>query len=80
VEGAVLEAARGAGVQVRFQADSGTGNSDHREFELDGLPAAKLGPWGGSEPCRHLPCDTWQRLDRTTLRQALAIAAGVARA
>jgi aminopeptidase YwaD len=79
VEGAILQAARAAGATVRFAPDSGTGNSDHREFELSGLPAAKLGPWNGAEECRHRPCDTWQRLDRPTLNRALAIAAGVAR-
>ncbi|MEA2270877.1 MAG: aminopeptidase YwaD [Solirubrobacteraceae bacterium] len=80
VEGPVLAAARAAGARVRFAPDSGTGNSDHREFELSGLPAAKLGAWNGAEPCRHRPCDTWRRLDRTTLNQALAIAERVARA
>jgi aminopeptidase YwaD len=79
VEGAILAAARRANATVRFAPDSGTGNSDHREFELSGLPAAKLGPWNGAESCRHRPCDTWQRLDRPTLNRALAIAAGVAR-
>ena len=37
---AVIRAGRGA---VRWVKDSGTGNSDHREFALAGLPAAKLG-------------------------------------
>jgi hypothetical protein len=78
VEGRVLAGAREAGARVRFAPDSGTGNSDHREFELSGLPAAKLGPWNGAEPCRHRPCDTWRLLDRGTLDQALEIAARVA--
>jgi peptidase M28-like protein len=65
---------------VRVSPDTSTGNSDHREFELSGLPGAKLGPWQGAEPCRHTACDTWQRLDRRTLNRALAIAAGVTRA
>jgi aminopeptidase YwaD len=71
VEGRVLAAARDAGARVRFAPDSGAGNSDHREFELSGLPAAKLGPWNGTEPCRHRPCDTWRLLDRGTLNDAL---------
>jgi len=79
VEGRVLAAARTANATVRFSPDSATGNSDHREFELSGLPAAKLGPWQGAEPCRHTACDTWDRLDRRTLDAALRIAAGVAR-
>jgi aminopeptidase YwaD len=79
VEGLVLEAATAAGARVRFARDTSTGNSDHREFELAGLPGAKLGPWQGVEPCRHRICDTWRRLDRRTLTQAAAIAEGVAR-
>ena len=79
VEGRVLAAARAANATVRFAPDSATGNSDHREFELSGLPAAKLGPWQGAEPCRHTACDTWDRLHRATLDAALRIAAGVAR-
>jgi aminopeptidase YwaD len=80
VERPILAAAGAANATVRFSPDSGTGNSDHREFELSGLPAAKLGPWNGAEACRHRPCDTWQRLDRGTLNRALAIALRVARA
>jgi hypothetical protein len=76
VEELVLAAARDAHATVRFSPDSATGNSDHREFELSGLPAAKLGPWQGAEPCRHTACDTWDRLDRGTLDAALRIAAG----
>ena len=78
VEGRILRAARAAGVRVRFAPDPGTGNSDHREFELAGLPGAKLGPWGGDEPCRHTRCDTWRRLQPKTLNRALAIAERVA--
>jgi aminopeptidase YwaD len=79
VEGRVLAAARQASATVRFAPDAATGNSDHRELELSGLPGAKLGPWNGAEPCRHTACDTWRRLDRATLNDALDIAAGVAR-
>jgi hypothetical protein len=79
VERAILRAARAVNTTVRFAPDSGSGNSDHREFELSGLPAAKLGAWNGAEACRHRPCDTWERLDRATLARALAIAEGVAR-
>ena len=47
---------RGArGARVRWVRDDGTGNSDHREFQLAGLPAAKLGVAGRGEPCRHMP-------------------------
>jgi peptidase M28-like protein len=40
VEGALLAAAERAGVPVSWVRDEGTGNSDHREFQLLGLPAA----------------------------------------
>ena len=70
VEGALLRAARRARVPVSWVRDEGTGNSDHREFELLGLPGAKLGVGAGGEPCRHLPCDRPARLDATSLRLA----------
>jgi len=57
VEGAVIRAGRGT---VRWVRDSGTGNSDHREFALAGLPAAKLGV--PDDPCRHTACDRPARL------------------
>jgi hypothetical protein len=70
VEGQLLRLARRAGVGVEWVRDDGTGNSDHRELELLGLPAAKLGVGAGGEPCRHLPCDTGNRLDRRSLALA----------
>ena len=70
VEGALLQAARRAHVPASWMRDEGTGNSDHREFELLGLPAAKLGVGAAGEPCRHLPCDRPDRLDPRSLRQA----------
>jgi aminopeptidase YwaD len=64
VEGAVIAASRGTGLRTGWQRDSGTGNSDHREFQLAGLPAAKLGVPGN--PCRHEPCDVSSRLTAGT--------------
>jgi hypothetical protein len=64
VEGAVLRASRGTGAHVKWVRDDGTGNSDHREFQLAGLPAAKLGQPGNR--CRHQPCDTAGKLQRRT--------------
>jgi hypothetical protein len=55
VEGAVLRAVRRDGAAASWLRDEGTGNSDHREFQLAGLPAAKLGQ--PDNPCRHEPCD-----------------------
>jgi Peptidase family M28 len=70
VEGALLRAGRRAGAKAVWVRDEDTGNSDHREFELLGLPAAKLGVGAGGEPCRHMPCDTVARLDRRSLALA----------
>jgi hypothetical protein len=70
VEGRVLRAARRSGVPLRWVRDESSGNSDHREFELLGLPAAKLGVGAGGEPCRHSPCDRPGRLDPASLRLA----------
>jgi hypothetical protein len=61
VERAIVRAGRGT---VRWVRDSGTGNSDHREFALAGLPAAKLGV--PADPCRHTTCDRPSRLQAGT--------------
>ena len=70
VEGELLRAARSAGTAVRWVRDEGSGNSDHREFGLLGLPGAKLGVGAGGEPCRHTACDGPGRLERRSLRRA----------
>jgi hypothetical protein len=51
----VVAAAAGTGLRVRWVADEGTGNSDHREFGLAGLTAAKLGV--DDNPLRHTAGD-----------------------
>jgi aminopeptidase YwaD len=68
VEGRILRAGRGA---VRWVKDAGSGNSDHREFTLAGLPAAKLGV--PDEPCRHTACDTPDRLQPKAFKRVRAI-------
>ena len=68
LEGALVRAARRVGARISWVPDEGTGNSDHREFELLGLPAAKLGVGAGGEPCRHTACDRPGRLDPVSLR------------
>jgi aminopeptidase YwaD len=73
VEGVVLAAARRAGVTVRWARDSGTGNSDHREFELAGLPAAVLQVWKGFDPCHHEGCDRPGRLQQPALKRATRV-------
>jgi Peptidase family M28 len=70
VEGVLLRAARREGIPLTWVRDESTGNSDHREFELLGLPGMKLGVGAGGEPCRHSPCDTPDRLDPVSLRLA----------
>jgi aminopeptidase YwaD len=69
VETQIVRAARRAHVKVAWHHDSGTGNSDHREFQLMGLRAAKLGP-RGDEPCRHTACDRPSRLQPGAFRRA----------
>lgn len=67
VEGQLMAAGRRRGVTLRWLRDSGTGNSDHREFELVGLPGFTVQVWGGIESCWHQPCDTWRRLQPGSL-------------
>jgi hypothetical protein len=74
VEGTILAAARRAGVTVRWARDSGTGNSDHREFELAGLPAAVLEVWKGIDACHHEGCDRPRRLQKPAMKRALRLA------
>jgi hypothetical protein len=74
VETAILRAARRAGVSAVWVRDGSDSNSDHREFELLGMPAAKLGVGAGGEPCRHMACDTSDRLDRHSLALAQRLA------
>jgi Iap family predicted aminopeptidase len=73
VEGQILAAARRAGVTVRWARDSGAGNSDHREFELAGLPGAVLEVWKGIDPCHHQACDRPRRLQKPALNRMLRI-------
>jgi aminopeptidase YwaD len=80
VEGALLRAGGRADVPVSWVRDETGGNSDHREFELLGLPGAKLGVGAGGEPCRHSPCDRPGRLDPGSLRQAERLVAEALRA
>jgi hypothetical protein len=67
-------------VPVSWVPDETSGNSDHREFELLGMPGAKLGVGAGGEPCRHSPCDRASRLDPTSLRLARRLVAEALRA
>jgi hypothetical protein len=77
VEGEILGAARRAAVTVHWARDSGTGNSDHREFELAGLPGAVLEVWKGVFPCHHLACDRPRLLEKPAMNRALGIAEAV---
>jgi aminopeptidase YwaD len=80
VEGALLAAAGRVGTEVSWVRDESSGNSDHREFQLLGLPAAKLGVGAGGEPCRHSPCDRPSRLDPKSLVLARRMTAEALRA
>jgi Zn-dependent M28 family amino/carboxypeptidase len=79
VEGEILAAARRARVTVRWSRDSGTGNSDHREFELAGLAGANLEVWNGQFACHHLACDRARLLQKPALKRALRVAEEVIR-
>jgi hypothetical protein len=79
VEGAILAAAHRAGVAVRWARDSGTGNSDHREFELAGLPGANLEVWKGVFACHHMRCDRPRLLKKPALNRALRVTEEVAK-
>jgi hypothetical protein len=80
VEGELLAAAQRVGVAVSWVRDETTGNSDHREFELLGMPGAKLGVGAGGEPCRHMACDVASRLDPRSLVLSRRLAAEALRA
>jgi Zn-dependent M28 family amino/carboxypeptidase len=69
VERQVFRAGRRQDVTLRWGPDSGTGNSDHREFELAGLPGLVIHLWTGLEPCYHSSCDGWRRLQPRSLRR-----------
>jgi hypothetical protein len=74
VEDQMLAAANRAGVVLRWGRDSGQGNSDHREFELAGLPGAVIEVWRGIDPCHHEACDRPGRLQKPALNRVLRIA------
>jgi aminopeptidase YwaD len=73
VEEAMLAAANRAGVVLRWGRDSGDGNSDHREFELAGLPGAVIEVWRGIDACHHEGCDRPGRLQKPAHNRALRI-------
>jgi hypothetical protein len=77
VEGELLAAARRTDVDVRWLADAGTGNSDHREFELAGMRGVKLSV--PDEPVRHTAADTPDRLQRGAFRRVLRVVEAVLR-
>jgi peptidase M28-like protein len=65
------------GAHLDWQRDSGTGNSDHREFELAGMRGVKIGTL--DNPCRHTACDTPSRLERRTFTLTLRVVEGALR-
>jgi hypothetical protein len=77
VERELLRAAEDVGVSLDWRRDSGTGNSDHREFELAGMRGVKLGAL--ENPCRHAACDTHDRLRRAAFRRVQKVVEAVIR-
>jgi hypothetical protein len=77
LERRILGAATRANVKVRWLADSGSGNSDHRELALAGIPAAKLGV--PNDACRHAACDVASRLSRPAFDRVLRVVERVLR-
>jgi hypothetical protein len=75
VERELLAAAEDERVSLDWQRDSGTGNSDHREFELAGMRGVKLGVL--DNPCRHEACDTPDRLQRAAFRRVQRVVEAV---
>jgi hypothetical protein len=75
VERELLAAADEVGVSLDWQRDDGTGNSDHREFELAGMRGVKLGVL--DNPCRHEACDTPDRLQRAAFRRVQRVVEAV---
>jgi Iap family predicted aminopeptidase len=73
VERRILAAARRAKVGLNWERDSGTGNSDHREFELAGLPGMVIEAWRGEDACHHEGCDRPGRLQKGALNRALRV-------
>lgn len=69
----VLVSARRAKVAVRWVRDASTGNSDHRELALIGVPAMKLGV--REDRCRHTSCDRTARLQRGAFERILRVVA-----
>ncbi len=68
LERRVIASGRRFKTPIAWVRDEGSGNSDHRELELLGMPSAKLGVGRAGEPCRHMACDRPGRLSRTSLR------------
>jgi aminopeptidase YwaD len=77
VERELLAAADEVGTALDWQRDDGTGNSDHREFELAGMRGVTLGVVDNA--CRHLACDRSGRLRRGAFSRALRVVEGVLR-
>ncbi len=77
VEREILSAAAQRDVNVDWQRDDSTGNSDHREFELAGMRGVKLGVL--DEPVRHTAGDTVDRLQRRAFARVQRVLESVLR-
>jgi hypothetical protein len=76
VERELMTAAQEVDVAVAWRRDDGLGHSDHREIELFGKkPGMKLGVYGNA--CRHMACDTADRLERQAFRRVQRVVEAV---
>jgi hypothetical protein len=79
IEGRVLAAGRRTGTRLTWVRDSGTGNSDHREFQLAGLPAVSIEVDRGTDRCNERACDTWRRISARSIARVERVAERVLR-
>ena len=77
VERELLRAARRAGRRDRLAARRRVGHSDHREFQMVGMPGVKLGVLDNA--CRHTACDTPDKLQPRSFRKVQRVVEAVLR-
>jgi acetylornithine deacetylase/succinyl-diaminopimelate desuccinylase-like protein len=71
VEAELQAAARRTGVTLPWVRDSGSGNSDHREFQLAGMRGVVMA--NRTYSCWHKGCDTADKLSRLTFARVLRV-------
>lgn len=72
LERPLVAAGRAAAIGVKWVPDgAGSGNSDHRELQMAGIKAAKLGV--ADYPARHTAADTQRRIRKSSFDRALRV-------